>query len=187
MKKILFISLILLVTGCVFSEEIKLTQNEVDGLLLMREEEKLARDVYTAFYSSYGQNIFNNISKSEVTHMSRVLDLLNQFGIADPIDVDVPGEFEDSELQEIYDSFIEAGSKSLYDALYIGTTIEDLDIFDLENLIKETTNSDIITTYTNLRDGSLNHMKAFHRQLVQYGPEYKAQYITEEYLQEILK
>ena len=50
-----------------------LNQAELASLAFMREEEKLARDVYTNLYAKWGVSIFNNISKSEQTHMDAVL------------------------------------------------------------------------------------------------------------------
>ena len=56
-----------------------MTQAEKDGLILMREEEKLARDVYLHSFDLYGVQIFSNISNAEQTHMDRILDLLITF------------------------------------------------------------------------------------------------------------
>lgn len=39
----------------------ELNLGETDGLIFMREEEKLARDVYIAMYDNWGQRVFNNI------------------------------------------------------------------------------------------------------------------------------
>ncbi|MEN8116624.1 MAG: DUF2202 domain-containing protein, partial [Bacteroidota bacterium] len=49
-----------------------LTEDEIKGLLEMREEEKLARDVYKKLYEVHNMVIFNNISKSENAHTSAV-------------------------------------------------------------------------------------------------------------------
>ncbi|MGI9258025.1 MAG: DUF2202 domain-containing protein, partial [Gammaproteobacteria bacterium] len=40
---------------------------EEAGILFMREEEKLARDVYLALGEQWGMNVFDNISSSEQT------------------------------------------------------------------------------------------------------------------------
>ena len=61
-----------------------LTADEIAGLQFMREEEKLAHDVYVTFYQQYGLTIFNNIASSEATHMAAVKTLLDRYGIADP-------------------------------------------------------------------------------------------------------
>lgn len=40
----------------------------MDDLLYMREEEKLARDVYITLYEKWGIPVFNNISNRESDH-----------------------------------------------------------------------------------------------------------------------
>ena len=44
-----------------------LTQSELASLLKMKEEEKLARDVYTALGVKWGSVVFTNISAAEIT------------------------------------------------------------------------------------------------------------------------
>lgn len=57
-----------------------LNADELTSLQLMREEEKLARDVYTTLYAKWGINVFTNISSSEQQHTDAVLTLLNKYG-----------------------------------------------------------------------------------------------------------
>lgn len=153
-----------------------LSQNEIDGLLLMREEEKLARDVYEKLYEQHSLQIFGNIASSENTHFEAVGSLLEYFGIDDPA-ANTNGEFTNSELQELYDSLVTAGNESMADALKVGATVEEIDILDLENLINETDNEDIIMVYENLLRGSRNHLRAFDRQLEKNGIDYVPQYL----------
>jgi hypothetical protein len=184
-RKILIITLLIIAILNLNGQE--LNDSETDGLLLMREEEKLARDVYNKLYEIWNLSVFSNIARSEQTHMDKVKTLLDQFDIPDPTLIDVPGVFINEGLQEAYNGMVETGGKSIYDALYIGATIEDLDIYDLEELMHETENSDITAVYTSLRDASINHMNSFNNQLKKYGEGYKAQYISQVYLNEILK
>ena len=159
----------------------ELSQEELEGILLMREEEKLARDVYTALYEKWNLKTFNSIGhESETTHMGAMKTLLDRYGLEDPVGEDIPGVFQNEELQEVYDELIEKGSKSIQDAILVGATIEDLDIYDLERLIEETDNDDIKIVYQNLLKGSRNHLRAFDRQLQRYNITYEAQFITQE-------
>jgi hypothetical protein len=185
MRKKLFVLVVLIIATLSINGQ-TLNTSEKDGLLLMREEEKLARDVYNKLYEIWSISVFRNIAKSEQTHMDRVKTLLDQFDIPDP-ENDIPGVFKNEELQHIYNGMIETGSRSVYDALFIGATIEDLDIYDLEKLMEETDNDNIIIVFKSLRDASINHMNSFNRQLKKEGAEYSAQYITQEYLDEILR
>jgi len=153
-----------------------LTQEEIDGLLWMREEEKLARDVYLALYDLWGLRPFSNIASSEQTHMDAVLQLLDRYGIDDPAAATAPGEFTNPDLQNVYNDLIAQGSQSLQAALTVGATIEDLDIADLQ--ARDTETPDIALVYANLEMGSRNHMRAFVRNLEQRGLTYTPVYIS---------
>ncbi len=61
-----------------------LTEAEVEGLLYMREEEKLAHDVYVTLYGIWGTPVFQNIANSEQTHTEAVKNLLDIYGLEDP-------------------------------------------------------------------------------------------------------
>ncbi len=162
------------------------SKDEKEGLVLMREEEKLARDVYATLYEKWGVKIFTNIAQSEQTHMDAVKTLLDMYNIADPVTTTKIGVFTDNALQKLYNDLVQQGSESLVAALTVGATIEDLDISDLNRLIAQTNNQNIIAVYENLTRGSRNHMRAFTRQLTKNGASYTAQYISQSELEVIL-
>ncbi len=155
-----------------------LSPTETAGLLLMREEEKFARDVYTALGEQWNLPIFSNIARSEETHTEAVRELLELYTIADPVAVDTPGVFKDETLQALYDDFMVKGALSAEAALVIGATVEELNIFDLDRLMAETDNEQILSVYRNLQKGSRNHLRAFHTQLQRRGISYEPQYIS---------
>lgn len=155
-----------------------LSQLEIDSLLLMRQEEMLARDVYDFLYEKWGQKTFDNISDSEQTHMDTVWYLLNKYGIEDPIDSSMPWIYQSEELQSIYNELIDQWSKSLLDALIVGATVEDLDIKDLQDFLLEVDNEDIILAYQNLLKWSRNHLRSFIKQIERNGGEYSPQFIS---------
>ncbi len=167
-------------------EKADLSKVEKDGLVQMREEEKLAHDVYVTLYEKWGQNIFNNISKSEQTHTNTIKYLLERYNIEDPVKSVEVGKFTDPKMKELYDSLVAQGEKSLVDALVVGATVEDLDIKDLEDLLPKTDNKDIRTAYQNLNKGSRNHLRAFMRNLERNGGSYTPQFISRERFDEIL-
>ncbi len=174
-------------TTAVLSTTTDLTQDEVQSLIHMRQEEKLARDVYLSLYQRWGARIFNNIASSEQRHTNAVKTLLDRYGIPDPITNDSIGFFQDPNLTNLYQTLVNQGSRSLLDALVVGATIEDLDIYDLdEALANIAVNSDVIRVYTHLVHGSENHMRAFYRQIVRNGGTYSPQYISQERFDEIV-
>ncbi len=163
-----------------------LDNSEKEGILLMREEEKLARDVYNALYKKWNLNVFRNIARAEQTHMNAVGLLIERYNLTDPISKDIEGKFENPELQKLYDSLTAEGSKSLKDALIVGAIVEDLDISDLQKLISKTDNDDIKVVYQNLEKGSRNHLRAFVSQLKREGASYSPHYITTNYYNKII-
>lgn len=155
-----------------------LTEEEVEWLRHMREEEKLARDVYTTLGERWGLRIFSNIAASEQTHTDAVRTLLQQYTISDPSTDDTVGVFTLPEMQKLYTNLVAQGSTSALDALVVGATIEDLDIHDLNTALSETTNPEIMTVYNDLQKGSRNHLRAFTKNIQSRGGTYTPQYIS---------
>jgi len=164
-----------------FTTASELTEEEIAGLLFMREEEKLARDVYLTLYDQWGLALFSNIADSEATHMDSVLTLIERYGLDDPA-VDQPvGSFINSDLQQLYDELVAAGSTSLGDALKVGAAIEEIDILDLQERVAQTDNADIRLVYDNLTKGSRNHLRSFTSTLErQTGEVYEPGYLSVE-------
>lgn len=162
-----------------------LTDADIIGLTEMREEEKLARDVYIKLYELHNHIVFNNISKAENVHMSAVLYLMNGYGLEDPA---LPGEgdFSNPLFTDLYKQLTEKGTTDLVAALKVGAFIEEYDIADLWKLIDETDNEDVKRVYGNLLRGSEFHMRAFTYALKQQGATYEPTIISEEEYQEIL-
>jgi len=136
-----------------------LSAEEAAALLFMREEEKLARDVYNQMYALWGQPVFQNIAASEQAHMDEIKLLLDRYGLADP--ALAPGQFTDANLQALYDQLIAQGSISATEAFNVGALIEQTDIADLQARLAQTDNADIQLVYTNLMNASYNHLAAF--------------------------
>ncbi|MDX9919417.1 MAG: DUF2202 domain-containing protein [Paludibacter sp.] len=155
-----------------------LLSNEEMGLYLMREEEKMAMDIYAYFYEKYQIPIFNNIAKSESKHTSAVLRLINYFGLKDPA-LEPTAEYSNEEIQHLYTK-LTSEANTIEEALSTGAFIEEYDIADLKKLIAETQNADIKLVYANLLRGSENHIKAFAKQLKFRGIEYVPQILSQE-------
>ncbi|MBT8045654.1 MAG: DUF2202 domain-containing protein [Pontiella sp.] len=161
------------------ASSVALSADETHDLLLMREEEKLARDVYAAMNEVYSQRIFVNIPRAEQNHMDAVLGLLNAHGLADPAK-EKPGAFGNKELQKLYNQLVKRGTKSREEAFLVGAFVEELDIQDLIESMKRTSNKDILAVYENLLGGSKRHLNAFVRNYeAASGQTYKAQRMSQ--------
>jgi len=189
MKNILIAGLLIAAMGMTFgavtpasAEEMTvavsvLSSSEEEGLVFMREEEKLAHDVYVTLYAQWGLPVFQNIANSEATHTAAIQTLLDRYGIADPAAGNEVGEFTNTDLQTLYDQLVAQGSQSLADALKVGAAIEELDIRDLQTRLAQTFSADIQLVYNNLLRGSENHLHAFTSTLQrQTGENYVPQY-----------
>ena len=163
-----------------------LTEAEIEGILFMREEEKLARDVYVKLADIWDSNVFTNIGASEQRHMDEVLLLIDKYGLADPVADNDIGVFEDVTLQALYDDLIARGSASEIEALNVGAAIEEIDIIDLEEYLEATNNPDIVQVYGDLLSGSMKHLQSFTSVLSKRGVEYEPQYLEKAEYDEIL-
>ncbi len=162
----------------------ELTQADINGLMQMFEEEKMAHDVYANFFEIFKDSIFYRISISEQRHQEAVLALIGHFGLSVPENSEV-GVFSNSEIQNLYTQLISAGV-SLEAALETGAYIEEYDIADLQALLAETRNADLIKVYTNLLKGSENHLRAFVASLLSYGLTYEPGILSATVYAEIL-
>jgi len=156
-----------------------LDATESAGIVFMREEEKLARDVYQLLYTQWGQPIFSNIAASEQQHMDAVGTLIARYKLPDPASHTGTGVFVDPELQTMFNALMSQGQASLQAALQVGAMIEDLDIKDLNERIAQTDNPDVKQVYGNLLKGSRNHLRSFVAQLSTLGVSYVPRYITQ--------
>ncbi|MBK7499828.1 MAG: DUF2202 domain-containing protein [Ignavibacteriales bacterium] len=142
-----------------------LSSQEKDGLIYMRLEEKLARDVYLTLGKTYKQKMFVNIPESEQRHMDAVKALLDKYEIADPVTDNEIGAFTNADFKKLFDDLVAKGQTSFKDAMLVGKEIEEMDIKDLIERIEQTDNPDIKAVYENLKRGSENHLRAFTKHL----------------------
>lgn len=154
-----------------------LTEEIEQGLVFMREEEKLARDVYSIMYSKYNLKVFQNIIRSEQTHTDAIKILLERYSLEDPVINDAIGVFQNTDLKILYAKLVDLGYLSEIDALKTGCAIEEIDILDLQKHIAGLSNNDDIKyDYENLMSASEKHLQAFVKNLksriINYEPQY---------------
>lgn len=175
------------ITDCILSLPYEdVSPAEEAHLTYMREEELLAQEVYEYLYALWNVPVFNNISRSENTHTLTIKVLLDKYEIDDPAANHQTGVFQNPELQDLYNALTAQGSQSFLEALIVGETIEDVDIFDLDEAMLDVDNEDIELVFTNLNKGSRNHMRAFYGHLSNQGYTYVPQYISQDHYDEIV-
>jgi len=158
-----------------------LDYEEEQSLVFMREEEKLARDVYLTFHEQWEKPVFANIAESEQTHTDTIEEMLEKYGVPDPVVDDTIGVFVNSFLLEKYYELVAKGQVSELDALMVGAFIEELDIIDLQEAIDSTDQEDLEQVYSNLMRGSRNHLRAFVELIEDAtGEDYSAQLLDQD-------
>jgi hypothetical protein len=150
----------------------------------MREEEKLARDVYRSLVDRSAA--FVNIASSEQQHMDAMAVLLSRRGLADPVSGLADGAFATPAFQKLYTELVAQGSTSTQAALQVGATIEDLDLADLAEATAQSSDADVVLVYQNLAKGSRNHLRSFVSQLRVLGASYIPKYIDAQTFQSIV-
>jgi hypothetical protein len=148
--------------------------------IFMLQEEKLARDVYSALYRKWNHRILWNIAGAESRHMNAITGLLGEAGIPDPLANLQEGQFSDDRFQEMYRTLVASGSESWSAALRVGLEIEEMDIADLRSVIQQTDSANARRVFENLQGGSENHLRAFAGQLKTVGGTYVATHLKQE-------
>jgi hypothetical protein len=181
---------------------------EETHLIFMREEEKLARDVYLTLGKEYKDlKVFSRIDDAEQKHTDTMADMLLLYGIEDPSTSDKIGVFSGEDygwyFTEKY-NYLVAKAEDGLKALYVGALIEELDMHDIKEcpvVIQETyelgeldcglahTNESQLTrAYESLLDGSGSHLRAYVKAIEQIIGEgnYIAQYLPQDVVDDIL-
>jgi hypothetical protein len=165
-----------------------LSQEQIDEIIFVREEEKLARDVYLTLGETWETLIFDNIARSEQRHVDAVGRLIERYGLQDPIISDDVGAFANPVLQQLYDDLVsdreinldylgldlvvEGGATSQLAAFKVGAFIEEFDILDIQHAVTNESDNDVERVYENLLRGSRNHLRSFVGQIEATGASY---------------
>ncbi|WP_346855655.1 DUF2202 domain-containing protein [uncultured Draconibacterium sp.] len=157
----------------------ELSDAQKQGLQLMREEEKLAHDVYLVLYEKWELPVFRNISNSESRHFDAVGYLLETYDVKD-IAFSEPGKFQNQDIAALYETLVTKGAKSLQDALEVGAYIEEVDIKDLQEQLDLNPDETIAVVFGNLLRASGNHLRAFTGQLSSRYGEYRPVVLSSE-------
>lgn len=154
-----------------------LSADEQASLVFMREEEKLAHDVYARLGTLWSAQTrtFSNIAASEATHTEAVRQLLLRYSLTDPAATLAEGVYASADLQALHDSLVTQGSGSLVQSLQVGALVEEVDIVDIERALVFVDNEDIRMVYLNLMKGSRNHLRSFVSALSAQGVTYAPQ------------
>lgn len=149
----------------------ELTQADIDGLILDRQQEKLARDVYTVLNQTWNMDFLEKIILAEEKHMDAAESQIIKFELTDPITDDAVGAFpEDSEFNQLFSDLTTRGLTSKLEALNVGKEIEEETIAFLKEQLSFTTAKSLVRVYTHLETASEKHLKSFVKQIIKETP-----------------
>ena len=166
----------------------QLSDAEVNGILSLREEEKVAYDVYTVMFEKYESKVFKKIAENEKEHMNKIKELIDQFNLTDPIagTEDQKGVFSNKKMQTMYDEMILGGNYGLLDALRAAARFEETDIVDLRKYLSSASDQSVINVYLNLESGSQDHLRSLVKYIEDEGISYKPSYLSKEDFDKIM-
>jgi hypothetical protein len=145
---------------------IVLTDAEIESLMFMVEEEKLAMDVYNHLFGIYELKIFEKIAASEVKHVTTMSKFFEKYELTNPIIGNDPGIFVNPDLQDLYTLLILEGEESRLGAINVGIMIETKDLEDIQFYLDNVVEAkDLTKAYTHLLEGSMKHLAAFEGEL----------------------
>lgn len=157
-----------------------------EDLVALREEEKLARDVYFVLYETWGAAPFANIGASEQRHFDSVGMLLAEYGVEDPAVDDAGGAFTSTVFQNLYETLTDEGHVSALEAFRVGATIEELDLADIQRMSGHAPPENVRAVYDQLSCGSRNHLRAFVRHIEAQGGTFEPQHLSRSQVDAIL-
>ncbi|MDD2425522.1 MAG: DUF2202 domain-containing protein [Bacteroidales bacterium] len=168
----------------VFDSTAQLNSDEIEFLYAVREDEKVARDLYNAFFEKFKLKAFENISKAEENHIRAVQLLMDYYEIEYP-EMGEYGKFADPARQQLYDSLLIKGETAL-EAFKVMAQIEEHNIVSYLEVLEDVDNGNIKILIENLEKASENHFKATIRQITALGGKYTAQFMSQEQYSSII-
>lgn len=138
---------------------VTLSADESKALIFQAEEERLAREIYTALGEKWGLRQFAHVRRAEARHEEMLRALAARAGVALP--EATPGKFTDPVLQARHDALLARGLVSAAEALAAGAAVERQDIADLQALSGTAKSEALKTVVANLTRASERHLAAF--------------------------
>lgn len=135
----------------------------------MRDEEKLARDVYDRFAPT--DPLFATLADAERRHFDAVGRLMASRGLPDPAAAAAPGAFGDPATTALYEALVARGTTPVT-RFEVAAEIEETDLDDLRRALERVASPDVRAVFENLARGSRNHMRHVDARLTALGIAY---------------
>jgi len=158
-----------------------LSDAEKQDITFLQESEKLEHDLYAKFAQQYTSvPVFGSLARAAGVYMTADNVILQRYNITNP-ELAVPGKFTNTKLQNLYDTYANAGSTSVLGALTAAATSEDMHIADLNAAISRTDNDDLKFIYRQELAFSRNNLRALSQWITAFAGTYTPTYLTKDY------
>ena len=155
---------------------LELSQSDRTALQFQIDEERMARELYTAFGAQWDLRPFTRIPDAESRHEAALRALAARAGMTVP--AATPGRFATAEVQKRHDTLLARGRESAEAALRAGAFVEEQDIADLRTLAAATDSAELRQVVAALERASGHHLAACVRTLAARGVTYTPQVLA---------
>lgn len=152
--------------------------DEQRDLQRIREQRKLARDLYWDLAKHWGSLVLVRLGAAEQTHLNTLDTLLDHYGLSDPVAGHAVGESGDPKFQALHVQIVEVGHRSEMAASQAGLLVEEMSLSDLAAARARTRQPEIAAVYDDLLRNSRNHLRALFRQMQRFEGEYVPQSLS---------
>jgi len=142
------------------------SDQEKAGLILLVEKEKLHRDVYMAMANNCQLPLVGELCSCDENYMNLLSIKIDKYGLTNPLVGKEAGEYHDTNVQAVYDDFIENCGTGQYSMMQFAKLMEenDLDII-YEQLEIIEGNTDVMQLYVGLKDASVKQLNSIKDEL----------------------
>jgi hypothetical protein len=156
-----------------------LSVEAMEGLIFLRNGERLARDVARALMDYYGSHPFFGQSEAERSHGEAIGQLMTRYALYDSVSTQLPGEFSDPYWQSEYDFYLSQAELGYIDALLVSVEIQEAALVDLRywNSLSET-DYVVVEVIRALLLATRNHLRLLNNELESVGYEYTPMYLS---------
>ena len=174
--------------ACVNMPKEDLNDAEKEWMNKMALEEKMAYDFYYMMFNKWNMPAFERIMNAELNHKTLMVKMLEKYGMDNPVNDQLIGQYDDKTLQDLYNDLFSRGNTSLKDAFIAAAELEELDYLDLQKALEAADNADLRVAFTNLQRGTTHHLNAMVMQLKRlYDYDYEPKHMDKETFDKLIQ
>ncbi len=155
----------------------QITETEAGDLQLLREEEKLARDLFRDW--SDRSELFGAVAHSKQLHFEIVGALLQRHQVTDRT-LGGEGLYVFPQLQTLHQELLARGGSTELEALAAGAELHERDLVGLEEAAGRSQLEDVRASLAEIQRGARNHLRGCVEELALQGVDYAPRLLSPE-------